>query len=181
MLVVLVVVVGGGSRALRAVPCRVCALCPACRRRYALKVISKLKFKNERDKLAVKEEAAMMHRLRGFVHVAGLYGHLEDSVAVFLVMECCTGGDMMKYVTQVWPLRAPRVPRVYACACACVYPCGCGGSWIDVCVCARADERRGAVSQSLCAALCSASTSRRRSRRACLSRCSWALSTAMTT
>lgn len=43
-------------------------------------------------------EVDIMKRVRGHPHVVNLYQYLEDKGSIYLAMEWCRGGDLMKYV-----------------------------------------------------------------------------------
>jgi calcium-dependent protein kinase len=51
-------------------------------------------------KATAYSEAECLHRARGHEHVVELVDLLEDSTCVYLVMEYCSGGDLMKYVRR---------------------------------------------------------------------------------
>jgi serine/threonine protein kinase len=51
-----------------------------------------------RDSAAVQAEAAIMKRVRGHEHVVAILDHLFDGETVYIAMEYCGGGDLMKFV-----------------------------------------------------------------------------------
>lgn len=65
---------------------------------YAVKLLSKARFTSEKEKKAVRLEVDILKRLSGHEHMVTLHDHVEDKANVYLVMEWCKGGDLMKYV-----------------------------------------------------------------------------------
>ncbi|GMN39604.1 hypothetical protein TIFTF001_008823 [Ficus carica] len=61
---------------------------------YACKSIAKRKLLTDYDVEAVRREIQIMHHLAGNSNVISIKGAYEDAVAVHVVMELCTGGDL---------------------------------------------------------------------------------------
>lgn len=66
--------------------------------RFAVKLLSKARFTSDKEKKAVRLEVDILKRLSGHEHMVTLHDHVEDKANVYLVMEWCKGGDLMKYV-----------------------------------------------------------------------------------
>ena len=77
---------------------RLLLLCHVGCLRYAVKLLSKARFTSEKEKKAVRLEVDILKRLSGHEHMVTLHDHVEDKANVYLVMEWCKGGDLMKYV-----------------------------------------------------------------------------------
>ena len=67
---------------------------------YACKSISKRKLLTEEDVEDVRREIQIMHHLAGHPNVISIKGAYEDVVAVHLVMELCSGGELFDRIIQ---------------------------------------------------------------------------------
>ncbi|KAK4272656.1 hypothetical protein QN277_021177 [Acacia crassicarpa] len=67
---------------------------------YACKSIAKRKLKNEDDVEDVRREIRIMHHLAGCPNVISIKGSYEDAVAVHVVMELCSGGELFDRIVQ---------------------------------------------------------------------------------
>lgn len=67
---------------------------------YACKSIAKRKLLTRDDVEDVRREIQIMHHLAGHSNIISIRGAYEDSVAVHLVMELCTGGELFDRI--VW-------------------------------------------------------------------------------
>lgn len=68
---------------------------------YACKSIAKRKLVTEGDMEDVRREIEIMHHLSGVSNVISIRGAYEDAVAVHLVMELCTGGELYDRIVKV--------------------------------------------------------------------------------
>jgi len=69
-------------------------------KRYAIKVISKLKLKCKEEIEDVRREVAIMHHLAGNDNIVTVHGAYEDARAVYLVMEHCGGGELFNRIVE---------------------------------------------------------------------------------
>ena len=67
---------------------------------FACKTIAKRKLTTEEDVEDVRREIQIMHHLSGHPSVISIVGAYEDGVAVHLVMELCTGGELFDRIIQ---------------------------------------------------------------------------------
>ncbi|CAN6894270.1 unnamed protein product [Brassica oleracea] len=67
---------------------------------YACKSISKRKLLTDEDVEDVRREIQIMHHLAGHPNVISIKGAYEDAVAVHLVMELCSGGELFDRIIQ---------------------------------------------------------------------------------
>ena len=67
---------------------------------YACKSISKRKLLTDEDVEDVRREIQIMHHLAGHPNVISIKGAYEDVVAVHLVMELCSGGELFDRIIQ---------------------------------------------------------------------------------
>ncbi|XP_076903855.1 calcium-dependent protein kinase 26-like isoform X2 [Bidens hawaiensis] len=69
-------------------------------KQFACKSIAKRKLLTEEDVEDVRREIEIMHHLSGHPNVVSIRGAYEDSVAVHLVMELCSGGELFDRITK---------------------------------------------------------------------------------
>ncbi|KAI3823385.1 hypothetical protein L1987_04820 [Smallanthus sonchifolius] len=69
-------------------------------KQFACKSIAKRKLLTEEDVEDVRREIEIMHHLSGHPNVVSIQGAYEDSVAVHLVMELCSGGELFDRITK---------------------------------------------------------------------------------
>ncbi|KAF5750605.1 putative calcium-dependent protein kinase [Tripterygium wilfordii] len=67
---------------------------------YACKSIAKRKLLTEDDVEDVRREIQIMHHLSGHANVISIKGAYEDAVAVHVVMELCTGGELFDRIIK---------------------------------------------------------------------------------
>ncbi|XP_057506199.1 calcium-dependent protein kinase 26-like [Actinidia eriantha] len=67
---------------------------------YACKSIAKRKLLTEDDVDDVRREIEIMHHLSGHRNVISIKGAYEDAVAVHVVMELCTGGELFDRIVK---------------------------------------------------------------------------------
>ncbi|GFZ09261.1 calmodulin-domain protein kinase cdpk isoform 2 [Actinidia rufa] len=67
---------------------------------YACKSIAKRKLLTEDDVDDVRREIEIMHHLSGHQNVISIKGAYEDAVAVHVVMELCTGGELFDRIVK---------------------------------------------------------------------------------
>ncbi|KAK6147342.1 hypothetical protein DH2020_018254 [Rehmannia glutinosa] len=67
---------------------------------FACKSIAKRKLTTEEDVEDVRREIQIMHHLAGHPNVISIVGAYEDAVAVHVVMELCTGGELFDRIIQ---------------------------------------------------------------------------------
>ncbi|GLT57014.1 hypothetical protein SLA2020_300210 [Shorea laevis] len=67
---------------------------------YACKSIAKRKLLAEEDVEDVRREIQIMHHLAGHPNVISIKGAYEDAVAVHVVMELCSGGELFDRIIQ---------------------------------------------------------------------------------
>eukprot|EP00878_Enallax_costatus_P023431 GHUV01024924.1.p1 GENE.GHUV01024924.1~~GHUV01024924.1.p1 ORF type:complete len:422 (+),score=89.91 GHUV01024924.1:936-2201(+) len=67
----------------------------ATERQYACKSINKSRLLGSEEVADVKQELQIMHYLSGHPHIIHIKEALEDHVYVHLIMELCTGGDLV--------------------------------------------------------------------------------------
>lgn len=66
----------------------------ATQKEYACKTIPKRKLITQEDVEDVRREVAIMHHLKGVANIVQIKGAYEDSRAVHIVMEVCSGGEL---------------------------------------------------------------------------------------
>lgn len=69
-------------------------------KKYACKSIAKRKLLTDEDVDDVRREIQIMHHLSGHPNVISIKGAYEDSVAVHVVMELCTGGELFDRIVK---------------------------------------------------------------------------------
>ena len=79
-------------------PARTPACLPA--RSVAVKILSKIKFAEEQDHADMVQEVEMMERVTGHPHVVEMYDYFEDRAGFWIVVELCTGGELMERIVQ---------------------------------------------------------------------------------
>ena len=67
---------------------------------YACKTIPKKRLVSREDVEDVKKEIAIMHHLAGHKNIVCIKGAYEDSMAVHIVMELCSGGELFDRIVQ---------------------------------------------------------------------------------
>ncbi|KAL3642770.1 Calcium-dependent protein kinase 20 [Castilleja foliolosa] len=67
---------------------------------FACKSIAKRKLTTEEDVEDVRREIQIMHHLAGHPNVISIVGAYEDAVAVHVVMELCSGGELFDRIIQ---------------------------------------------------------------------------------
>lgn len=67
---------------------------------YACKSIAKRKLTTQEDVDDVRREIQIMHHLAGHPNVIQIVGAYEDAVAVHVVMELCSGGELFDRIIQ---------------------------------------------------------------------------------
>lgn len=72
----------------------------ATKKEFACKSIAKRKLTTEEDVEDVRRELQIMHHLSGNPNVVQIIGAYEDAVAVHLVMELCSGGELFERIIQ---------------------------------------------------------------------------------
>nr|GLL24652.1 calcium-dependent protein kinase 20-like [Ipomoea trifida] len=72
----------------------------ATKKEFACKTIAKRKLTTEEDVEDVRRELHIMHHLEGHPNVVQIMGAYEDAVAVHLVMEVCSGGELFERIIQ---------------------------------------------------------------------------------
>ncbi|KAL6988154.1 Calcium-dependent protein kinase 25 [Sarracenia purpurea var. burkii] len=70
------------------------------RKEFACKSIAKRKLLTEDDVDDVRREIEIMHHLSGNPNVISIKGAYEDAVAVHVVMELCTGGELFERIVK---------------------------------------------------------------------------------
>lgn len=68
--------------------------------KYACKSIAKRKLLTQEDVNDVRREVEIMHHLSGSPSIITIKGAYEDSVAVHVVMELCTGGELFDRIVK---------------------------------------------------------------------------------
>jgi calcium-dependent protein kinase len=69
-------------------------------RRMAVKTISKLKFAGEAERALMVDEVQLMHRVRGHANVVELAEWSEDQANFYMIVELCTGGELMERIVK---------------------------------------------------------------------------------
>ncbi|KAL3839391.1 hypothetical protein ACJIZ3_023982 [Penstemon smallii] len=69
-------------------------------KQYACKSIAKRKLLTMEDVNDVRREVEIMHHLSGYPNVISIKGAYEDTVAVHVVMELCTGGELFDRIVK---------------------------------------------------------------------------------
>ncbi|KAL0308235.1 UNVERIFIED_CONTAM: Calcium-dependent protein kinase [Sesamum radiatum] len=69
-------------------------------KKYACKSIAKRRLLSMEDLDDVRREIEIMHRLSGRPNIVSIKGAYEDSVAVHVVMELCTGGELYDRIVR---------------------------------------------------------------------------------
>ncbi|XP_009787542.1 calcium-dependent protein kinase 26-like [Nicotiana tabacum] len=69
-------------------------------KKYACKSIAKRKLLTDEDVEDVRREIQIMHHLSGNPNVISIKGAYEDAVAVHVVMELCTGGELFDRIVK---------------------------------------------------------------------------------
>ncbi|XP_060196602.1 calcium-dependent protein kinase 26-like [Lycium barbarum] len=69
-------------------------------KKYACKSIAKRKLLTDEDVEDVRREIQIMHHLSGHPNVISIKGAYEDAVAVHVVMELCTGGELFDRIVK---------------------------------------------------------------------------------
>ncbi|XP_049381259.1 calcium-dependent protein kinase 26-like [Solanum stenotomum] len=69
-------------------------------KKYACKSIAKRKLLTDEDVDDVRREIQIMHHLSGHPNVISIKGAYEDTVAVHVVMELCTGGELFDRIIK---------------------------------------------------------------------------------
>ncbi|KAK6944143.1 Protein kinase domain [Dillenia turbinata] len=69
-------------------------------KRYACKSIAKKKLATRDDVDDVRREIQIMHHLSGHPNIISIKGAYEDAVAVHVVMELCTGGELFDRIVK---------------------------------------------------------------------------------
>ncbi|XP_055818931.1 calcium-dependent protein kinase 26-like [Solanum dulcamara] len=69
-------------------------------KKYACKSIAKRKLLTDEDVDDVRREIQIMHHLSGHPNVISIKGAYEDAVAVHVVMELCTGGELFDRIIK---------------------------------------------------------------------------------
>ncbi|XP_019153957.1 PREDICTED: calcium-dependent protein kinase 20-like [Ipomoea nil] len=72
----------------------------ATKKEFACKTIAKRKLTTEEDVEDVRRELHIMHHLADHPNVIQIMGAYEDAVAVHLVMEVCSGGELFERIIQ---------------------------------------------------------------------------------
>lgn len=67
---------------------------------YACKSIAKRKLVTEDDVEDVRREIEILHHLSGDPNVVSIKGAYEDAVAVHVIMELCSGGELFDKITK---------------------------------------------------------------------------------
>ncbi|KAA8516841.1 hypothetical protein F0562_017341 [Nyssa sinensis] len=67
---------------------------------FACKSIAKRKLTTQEDVEDVRREIQIMHHLAGNPNVISIVGAYEDAVAVHVIMELCTGGELFDRIVQ---------------------------------------------------------------------------------
>lgn len=67
---------------------------------YACKTIAKRKLTTEEDVEDVRREIQIMHHLAGHPNVISIVGAYEDAIAVHVIMELCSGGELFDRIIQ---------------------------------------------------------------------------------
>ncbi|GAA0159771.1 non-receptor serine/threonine protein kinase [Lithospermum erythrorhizon] len=70
-------------------------------KQYACKSIAKRKLEVQEDIDDVRREIKIMHHLSGHKNVISIKGSYEDAVAVHIVMELCTGGELFDRIVKL--------------------------------------------------------------------------------
>ena len=79
---------------------------------YACKSIQKANLDGEEDFEGVRLEIAVMQKMSTHPHVVGLVAAYEDEESVHLVMEICTGGDLLDEIIRAGPFDEPGAAHV---------------------------------------------------------------------
>lgn len=82
-------------------------------KKYACKTIPKRKLITEEDVEDVKREVAIMHHLKGTDNVVQIKGAYEDSRAVHIVMELCSGGELFDRIVEKGQYRLNSVATAH--------------------------------------------------------------------
>ncbi|CAN4089657.1 unnamed protein product [Withania somnifera] len=69
-------------------------------KKYACKSIAKRKLLTDEDVDDVRREIQIMHHLSGHPNVISIKGAYEDAVAIHVVMELCTGGELFDRIVK---------------------------------------------------------------------------------
>ncbi|GJP55367.1 hypothetical protein CLOM_g14333 [Closterium sp. NIES-68] len=69
-------------------------------RQYACKAIDKGTLVEARKVAAVRAEVDVMRKLLGWPHVVGIKDALEDDKCVYIIMELCSGGDLLDHINS---------------------------------------------------------------------------------
>ncbi|WOG98234.1 hypothetical protein DCAR_0417575 [Daucus carota subsp. sativus] len=70
------------------------------KKEFACKSIAKRKLVTKEDVEDVRREIQIMHHMAGNPHVVSIVAAYEDAVAVYLMMELCTGGELFDRIVQ---------------------------------------------------------------------------------
>ncbi|CAI5482513.1 unnamed protein product [Closterium sp. Yama58-4] len=79
----------------------------------ACKVIQKHLVRNEEDKWELRREMQIMRELGCHCNIVSLQRVYEDSSAVYFVMEKCSDGDLLRYISRSGPADEHEVAKIF--------------------------------------------------------------------
>ncbi|CAI7804227.1 unnamed protein product [Closterium sp. NIES-54] len=79
----------------------------------ACKVIQKHLVRNEEDKWELRREMQIMRELGCHCNIVSLQRVYEDSSAVYFVMEKCSDGDLLGYISRTGPADEHEVAKIF--------------------------------------------------------------------
>lgn len=80
---------------------------------YAVKVLSKLVYAAEKDREHMRVETDLMRTVRGHPNVVNLHETYEDTANFYLVMEYCTGNELMTEIERMRTFTEKAASRLF--------------------------------------------------------------------
>lgn len=69
-------------------------------KKFACKTISKDKLRTQEEIESVRQEIQIMHVLSGHEHIVQIVDFYEEKLYVHIVMELCTGGELLAFIME---------------------------------------------------------------------------------